>query len=121
MRRRWRDVGARTARRRLPLLAIVGPARRSLGGIRLRDGDVGLRRVLEDPVEAGRHSLGIIAVVVTVAAIILIGGFFFRLPPLRDFARRVSKACRVRFFFFSFFLSKSFADFSFSMDSRLLS
>ena len=42
-------------------------------------------------------------------------------PLCLDFARRVSSACRSRFFLFSFFFSKSFADFCFSVDSRLLS
>jgi len=39
-------------------------------------------RALEDPVETGRHSLGIIAVVTAIAAIVLVGGFFLWLPPL---------------------------------------
>ena len=88
---------------------------------RLRDVDAGLRRTLENPVETGRHPLGVVAVVVTIAAIVLIRGFFLRLPLCLDLARRVSNACRASFFFFSFFFSKSFADFSFFADSRLLS
>ena len=48
---------------------------------RPRDVNVGLRQALEDPVEMRRHPLGVVTVVV-VAAIILIGGFFLRLPPL---------------------------------------
>ena len=43
---------------------------------------VALRWTLEDPVEARHHPLGVIAIVVAVAAIIFVGGFFFRLPPL---------------------------------------
>ena len=88
---------------------------------RPRDVDAGLRRALEDPVKTGRHPLGVVAVVITVAAIVLIRGFFLRLPICLDFARRVSNACHARVFFFSSFFPKSFADFSFSADSRLLS
>ena len=40
---------------------------------RPRDVDAGLRRTLEDPVKTGRHPLGVIAVVVTITAIVLIG------------------------------------------------
>ena len=40
-----------------------------------------LRRALEDPVETGCHPLGVVVVVVTIAAVILVGGFFLRLPP----------------------------------------
>ena len=42
-------------------------------------------------------------------------------PFCLDFTRRFLSACRSRFFFFAFFFSKSFADFCFSADSRLLS
>ena len=49
---------------------------------RLRSVDVASRRTLEDPVEARRHPLGVVAAVIAVSAVILIGGFFFRLPPL---------------------------------------
>jgi len=75
-RRHWRGVSARTARRRLHLLAIAGPARRSLRGSRPRDGEVGLRRTLEDPVEVGRHPLRIVTAIVLVRRVLL------RLPPL---------------------------------------
>ena len=44
--------------------------------------EVASRQTLKDPVEARRHPLGIVAVVVAVAAVVLTGGFFFRLPPL---------------------------------------
>ena len=47
--------------------------------------DVASRQTLEDPVEARRHILRIIAVVITVPAIIFTRGFFFRLPPLPGF------------------------------------
>jgi len=83
--------------------------------------DVTSRRTLEDPVEARRHPLGVVAVVVAIAAIVLAGGFFFRLPLCLDFARRASNAWRSRFFVFSFFFSESFADFCFSADWRRLS
>ena len=49
---------------------------------RPRDVDVASRRTLEDLVEARRHPLGVVAVVIAVSAVILTGGFFFRLPPL---------------------------------------
>ena len=81
-----------TAWRRLPPLTFTRPAWRPLWDSRLWDIDAGLGRALEDPVETGRHSLGIIAVVVTIAAIVLVGGFFLRLPLCLDFARRVSSA-----------------------------
>jgi len=48
--------------------------------------DVAKRRTLKDPVEARRHPLGIVAVVIVVPAIILTGGFFFRLPQLPGFS-----------------------------------
>jgi len=44
--------------------------------------DVASRWTLEDPVEVRRHPLGVVAVIAAIAAIILAGGFFFRLPPL---------------------------------------
>jgi len=46
---------------------------------------VGSRRTLEDPVKTGHHPLGVVAVVVTIAAIVLITGLFLRLPPLPGF------------------------------------
>ena len=80
--RRWRGVGVRTARRRLPLLAIAGPARRTLRSFCPRDGDVGLRCALDDPVEAGRHPLRVVAAVVALTAVILVGRVLLRLSPL---------------------------------------
>ena len=50
----------------------------------MRDVDAGLRRALKDPVKTGRHPLRVVTVVVTIAAIVLIGGFFLRLPPLPE-------------------------------------
>ena len=81
-RRPWGSVGAGAAWRRLPLLTLTRPAWRPVWDSRPRDVDAGLRRALEDLVETRRHSLGIVAVIITVVTIILIGGFFFRLPPL---------------------------------------
>jgi len=81
-RRLWRSVDAGMAGGRLPPLIFARPAWRPFRDFRPQDVDAGLRRALEDPIETGRHSLGIVAVVVTIVAIILIGGFFFRLPPL---------------------------------------
>jgi hypothetical protein len=49
---------------------------------RPRSVDVASRRTLEDPLEARRHPLGVVTVVITVSAATLTGGFFFRLPPL---------------------------------------
>ena len=121
LRRHGTGVGARMSRRRLPPLAIAGPARRPLRGSHPWDDDVGLRRALEDSVETGRHPLRVVAAVVALIAVILVGRVLLRLPLCLDFARRVSSACRSRFFFFSFFFSKSFADFCFSTDSRCLS
>jgi len=43
---------------------------------------VASRRILEDPVEARRHPLGVVAVVIAVSAVVLAGGFFLRLAPL---------------------------------------
>jgi len=49
---------------------------------RPRGVDVASRRTLEDPVEARRHPLGVVAVVIAVSAVVLTRGFFLRLPPL---------------------------------------
>ena len=65
---RGRGVSAGAVRSAWPLLWRSYP----------RGIDVASRRTLEDPVEARRHPLGIVAV----AAVVLTGGFFFRLPPL---------------------------------------
>ena len=79
--RHWRGVGARTARRGLPLLAIMGPARSSLMGSRPRDDDIGLRRALEESVEMGRHPLRVVAAVVALVTVVLVGRVFLWLPP----------------------------------------
>jgi hypothetical protein len=52
---------------------------------RPRGVDVAPRRVLEDPIEARRHPLGVIAVFIIISTIIIARGFFFRLPPLPGF------------------------------------
>jgi len=44
--------------------------------------DVASRRTLKDPIETRRHPLGVVVVAVAVSTVILVGGFFFRLPPL---------------------------------------
>ena len=86
-----------------------------------RDVDVASRRTLEDPVEARRHILRIVIVIITVPAIIFTRGFFFRLPLCLDLARHASNAWRSRFFFLFPFFSESLVDFSFSADWRRLS
>jgi len=48
--------------------------------------DVAARQTLEDPIEARRHPLGVLAVVTAIPAVILTRGFFFRLPPLPRFS-----------------------------------
>jgi len=78
-----RDIGTGATGRRLSLLPLKRSAWTLLWRTRLRGISVGSRRTLEDPVEPGRHPLGIVAtVVVAVPAVVLTGGFFFRLPPL---------------------------------------
>ena len=49
---------------------------------RLRDVDVGLRRALEDFVEASRHPLGVVVIVVTLVAVVFIMRFLLGLPLL---------------------------------------
>ena len=73
------------ARGRLLLLPFKRPAWPLLWCSHPWGVDVASRRALEDPVEARRHPLGVVAVVVTIATLILIWGFFLRLPPLRGF------------------------------------
>ena len=92
LRRRWRGVSARTAQRRLPLLAIAGPARCSLRGSSPRDGDVGLRRTLKDPIEAGCHPLRIVTAIIALITVVLVRRVLLRLPLCLDFTRRVSSA-----------------------------
>jgi len=60
----------------------MGYAQRFLGSSRLHGVDIGLRRTLEDFVKASRHPLRVIATVIAVAAVVLIGRFFLRFPPL---------------------------------------
>ena len=71
-RRRWRGVSAGAVRSAWPLLLCSRPA-----GV-----DVTSRRTLEHPVEARRHPLGVITVIIAVSTFILTGGFLFRLPSL---------------------------------------
>ena len=71
-RRRGRSVSAGAVRSAWPLFLCS----RS-GGV-----DVVSRRTLEDPVETRRLPLGVVAVIITVSAVVLAGGFFLRLPPL---------------------------------------
>jgi len=71
-RRRGRVDSAGAMRSAWPLLWCSRP-----GGV-----DVASRRTLEDPVEARRHPLRVVAVIIAVSTIIFTGGFFFRLPPL---------------------------------------
>ena len=78
--------------------------------------DVASRRTLEDLIEARCHPLGVVAVVVAVATVVLTRGFFFRLPLCLALARRASNDWRSRFFFFFSFFSESFANFCFSVD-----
>jgi len=71
----------------------------------VRDISVGSRRTLEDPVKPRRHPLGVVAAVVTVTAVVLIGGFFLRLPPLPGFCsmRLYRLAIEVLLLFLSLF------------------
>ena len=46
---------------------------------------IGSRWTLKDPVKTGRHPLGVVAVIVTIATIVLIRGLFLRFPPLPGF------------------------------------
>jgi len=77
-----RDIGTGAAGGRLPLLPLKRPTWSLLWRSRPRDIGVGSRRTLEDPVKPGHHSLGVVAAVIAVTAVILTGGFFFRHPPL---------------------------------------
>ena len=61
-------------------MTITGPARRPLRGSRSRDVDVGLRRALEDFVEASRHPLGVVVIVVTLVVVVFIMRFLLGLP-----------------------------------------
>ena len=67
-----RSVGAGAVRSAWPLLWRPHPW----------DVDIASRRTLEDPIETRHHPLGVVAIVITVSAIVFAGGFFLRLPPL---------------------------------------
>ena len=122
-RRRLRtgDVGVGATWRGRPLLTLTRSAWCPLWNSCLRDVNTGLRWTLEDPVEARRHPLGVVAVVIAIAAIILTGDSSSGSPLCLDFALRVSSAWRSRLFSFSFFFCKSTVDFCFSADSHRLS
>ena len=70
---RGKSVGPGTTRSARTLLWRLRP-----GGV-----DVTSRRALENPIEARRHPLGVVAVFVVI--VIIVGGFFLRLPPLPGF------------------------------------
>ena len=82
--RRRRDVSTGATRGQLPLLPLKRPAWSLFWCSRPRGIGVGTRRTLEDPVETGRHSLRIVAIV-AIIALILIMGLFLRFPPLPGF------------------------------------
>ena len=105
LRRHRGGVGARTARRGLPLLTITGSARRPLRTSLLRNIDVGLRRTLEDFVKTSRHPLGVIAITITVVAVVFIGSFLLGFPPSASTSRGVSRALAARGSSSSSFLS----------------
>ena len=80
--------------------------------------DVASRRTLEDPVEARRHPLGVVAVLITSPPSSSLGDSSSGSPLCLDLAQRASNAWRSRFFFFSPFFTESLADFCFSADRR---
>ena len=69
------------------------------------------RQVIEDPIEASRNPLRILAVIAIITLIILVRGVLLRLPPHLDLARRSVSACRSRFFFLVFFLLRILCEF----------
>ena len=87
------------------MLTVTGITRRPLRSPRPRYVDVGLRQILEDFVEASRHPLGIVTIIITLVAIVLVRGIFLRLsllPRLRaSFLERLP--LKVLFLFFSLF------------------
>jgi len=85
LRRRGRGISTGAARGRLPLLPLKRPTWPLLWCSRPRGVGVGSRQTLEDPVKTGCHPLGVVAVVITIATIVLIRGLFLRLPPLPGF------------------------------------
>ena len=60
----------------------MGPARRPLRGFHPQDVDIGLRRALEDFVETSRHPLGIVAIIITVVAVVFLKRILLGLPLL---------------------------------------
>ena len=92
--RRERGVSAGAVRSAWPLFWCSHP-----GGI-----DVASRQTLEDPVEARRHPLGVVAIVIAVSTVILTGGFFFRLPPLPGFGSTRLQRLAVEILLLLFFL-----------------
>jgi len=70
--------------------------------------DVASRRTLEDAVEARRHPLGVIAVLIIIT-IIVAGGLFLRLPPLPGFRSTRLQCLAVEVFLFLPFLLRVLA------------
>ena len=81
----WGGLTGRGCRRGVNA-GVVRSARPLLWRSRPWGVDVASRQTLEDPVKARRHSLRIVAVVISVPTVILTRGFFFRLPPLPGFS-----------------------------------
>ena len=77
-----RDGSTRRRRRRSGSVGAVRSARPRLRSPRPWDVDTASRWTLEDPIKTRHHPLGVVAVVITVSAIVVAGGFFLRLPPL---------------------------------------
>jgi len=67
------DIGTGAVGGRLPLLPLKRPAWSLHWCFHPQDISVGPRRTLEEPVEARRHPLGIVTIVVTVATVVLTG------------------------------------------------
>ena len=63
-------------------MAVTRHARRPLRGSRLRGVDISLWWALEDLVESSRHPLGVIAIIITIVAIVFIRRFLLGLPLL---------------------------------------
>ena len=121
LRRRGRGFNTGAVGGRLPLLPLKRPAWSLLWCSRLRGVGVGSRRTHEDPVKTGRHPLGVVAIVVTIATIVLIRGLFLRFPPLPGFRSARFQRLALEVLLLLLVLFKSNADFCFSADSRRLS